>query len=169
MLAALVERDGGIVTSRRIVQDSRPAILEAMGEDVDIVIISGGSSVGIEDHAPTLLAEHGELVFHGLAMRPSSPTGLGRLGDRIVFLLPGNPVSCLCDDLLCWLRDSAAGRLELAMALPILPPAAKTQACLASRTSRLCTSETGRASGRTAGDLRRIDPDVNDPRRTGLS
>jgi molybdopterin molybdotransferase len=96
MLAALVERDGGIVTSRRIVQDSRPSILEAMGDDVDIVIISGGSSVGIEDHAPTLLAEHGELVFHGLAMRPSSPTGLGRLGDRIVFLLPGNPVSCLC-------------------------------------------------------------------------
>src|SRR5262249_12933855 len=38
----------------------------------------------------------GDLAIHGIAMRPSSPTGLGRLGDRLVFLLPGNPVSCLC-------------------------------------------------------------------------
>ena len=58
--------------------------------------MSGGSSVGIEDYAPRLLADHGELAFHGLAMRPSSPTGMGRLGHRLVFLLPGNPVSCLC-------------------------------------------------------------------------
>jgi molybdopterin molybdotransferase len=58
--------------------------------------VSGGSSVGIEDLAPTLLATHGELAVHGIAMRPSSPTGLGRLGPRLVFLLPGNPVSALC-------------------------------------------------------------------------
>jgi molybdopterin molybdotransferase len=46
--------------------------------------------------APVLLAQHGELAVHGIAMRPSSPTGFGRLGSRIVFLLPGNPVSSLC-------------------------------------------------------------------------
>jgi molybdopterin molybdotransferase len=61
-----------------------------------VVLVSGGSSVGQEDFAPGLLAEHGELAFHGLAMRPSSPTGMGRLDGRVVFLLPGNPVSCLC-------------------------------------------------------------------------
>ncbi len=43
-----------------------------------------------------LVAEHGELAVHGIAMRPSSPTGLGRIGHRLVFLLPGNPVSSLC-------------------------------------------------------------------------
>jgi molybdopterin molybdotransferase len=43
-----------------------------------------------------LLARHGELAIHGIAMRPSSPTGLGRLERRLVFLLPGHPVSCLC-------------------------------------------------------------------------
>jgi molybdopterin molybdotransferase len=43
-----------------------------------------------------LLAAHGELAIHGIAMRPSSPTGLGLLDGRLVFLLPGNPVSCLC-------------------------------------------------------------------------
>jgi molybdopterin molybdotransferase len=43
-----------------------------------------------------LVAQCGELAVHGIAMRPSSPTGMGRIGDRIVFLLPGNPVSSLC-------------------------------------------------------------------------
>jgi molybdopterin molybdotransferase len=52
--------------------------------------------VGIEDLAPTLVAKHGDLAVHGIAMRPSSPTGMGTLGSRLVFLLPGNPVSALC-------------------------------------------------------------------------
>jgi molybdopterin molybdotransferase len=96
MLAALVERDGGVVEFPGLVRDERQAILDALNADADIVIVSGGSSVGIEDLAPTLVAEHGELPVHGIAMRPSSPTGLGRIGQRLVFLLPGNPVSSLC-------------------------------------------------------------------------
>ncbi|MBI3838419.1 MAG: molybdopterin molybdotransferase MoeA [Planctomycetia bacterium] len=96
MLAALVERDGGSLAKRQIVPDDREAILAALLDDVDVVLVSGGSSVGEEDHVPTLLAERGELAIHGIAMRPSSPTGMGRLGARLVFLLPGNPVSCLC-------------------------------------------------------------------------
>jgi molybdopterin molybdotransferase len=79
-----------------LVRDDRDAILAALHADADIVIVSGGSSVGIEDLAPTLVAQHGELAVHGIAMRPSSPTGLGRVGARLVFLLPGNPVSSLC-------------------------------------------------------------------------
>ena len=58
--------------------------------------VSGGSSVGAEDHAPRLVAELGELAIHGIAMRPSSPAGMGTIGETAVFLLPGNPVSCLC-------------------------------------------------------------------------
>jgi molybdopterin molybdotransferase len=96
MLAALVERDGGVVDFPGLVRDDRDAILEALHANADIVIVSGGSSVGIEDLAPMLVAEHGELAVHGIAMRPSSPTGLGCIGHRLVFLLPGNPVSCLC-------------------------------------------------------------------------
>lgn len=96
MLAALVTRDGGIPVNPRIVPDEPEAVLEAMRSECDAVLVSGGSSVGQEDHAPALLIEHGELPIHGIAMRPSSPTGLGRLDGRLVFLLPGNPVSCLC-------------------------------------------------------------------------
>jgi molybdopterin molybdotransferase len=96
MLAALTERDGGQVLFPGLVRDDPRAILEALHSDADIIIVSGGSSVGVEDVAPTLIAQHGELAVHGIAMRPSSPTGLGRLGHRIVLLLPGNPVSSLC-------------------------------------------------------------------------
>lgn len=96
MLAALIERDGGVVDFPGLVRDDSYAILGALQADADVVIVSGGSSVGIEDLAPMLVAEHGELAIHGIAMRPSSPTGLGRLGRRLVFLLPGNPVSSLC-------------------------------------------------------------------------
>jgi molybdopterin molybdotransferase len=96
MLAALAERDGATVDFPGLVRDESDAILAALQADADVVIVSGGSSVGIEDLAPTLVAAHGELAVHGIAMRPSSPTGLGRIGARLVFLLPGNPVSALC-------------------------------------------------------------------------
>ena len=96
MLSALVSRDGGLPINLGIVPDEPAAILAALQDDADLVLVSGGSSVGQEDHAPLLLAEHGELAIHGIAMRPSSPAGMGRIGPRLVFLLPGNPVSCLC-------------------------------------------------------------------------
>jgi len=96
MLAALVARDGGAPVEGPIVPDDADALLAAMRHEADVLLVSGGSSVGQEDLAPCLLATHGELAIHGIAMRPSSPTGMGRLDGRLVFLLPGNPVSCLC-------------------------------------------------------------------------
>ena len=97
MLRALVERDGGVSAGCELLPDRPESIrtaLEAGGADV--VLVSGGSSVGQEDHAPRLVAELGTLDFHGVSMRPSSPAGGGRIGGHTVFLLPGNPVSCLC-------------------------------------------------------------------------
>ncbi|MBM4000352.1 MAG: molybdopterin molybdotransferase MoeA [Planctomycetes bacterium] len=96
MLEALVTRDGGIPRQPGIVRDNRESILENMRDDADVILVSGGSSVGKEDHAPAILAQYGTLAIHGVAMRPSSPAGMGRLDHRFVFLLPGNPVSCLC-------------------------------------------------------------------------
>jgi molybdopterin molybdotransferase len=97
MLEALVRRDGGIPLGGPIVTDRRATVEAALLDPAgDLVLVSGGSSVGAEDHAPLVVAQHGELLVHGVAMRPSSPAGVGRLGGRLVFLLPGNPVSCLC-------------------------------------------------------------------------
>ena len=96
MLEALIAQNGGLSINPGIVPDRPEAILDAIRSEAELVLVSGGSSVGQEDHAPVLVAEHGQLAVHGIAMRPSSPTGMGILDRRLVFLLPGNPVSCLC-------------------------------------------------------------------------
>jgi molybdopterin molybdotransferase len=97
MLRGLVARDGGTIEAHYKPGDDPARIRDAMtAPGADVILVSGGSSVGSEDHAPRLLAEVGELALHGVAMRPSSPAGVGRIGDTLVVLLPGNPVSCLC-------------------------------------------------------------------------
>jgi molybdopterin molybdotransferase len=97
MLRGLVSRDGGALEQALRLPDDPQAIRAALTTPgADVILVSGGSSVGSEDHAPRLVAEAGELAIHGVAMRPSSPAGAGRVGAALVFLLPGNPVSCLC-------------------------------------------------------------------------
>ena len=97
MLRGLVARDGGVLEQAVRLGDDPEAIRSALtAPGVAVVLVSGGSSVGSEDHAPRLVAEVGDLAIHGVAMRPSSPAGAGRIGATLVFLLPGNPVSCLC-------------------------------------------------------------------------
>ncbi|MDH4246287.1 MAG: molybdopterin molybdotransferase MoeA [Deltaproteobacteria bacterium] len=96
MLCAAIVRDGGEVAQVLHLRDDREIIREALkNAPGDLLVTTGGTSVGVEDHAPTLIQETGELLVHGVAMRPSAPTGFGLVNDRPVFLLPGNPVSCL--------------------------------------------------------------------------
>jgi molybdopterin molybdotransferase len=130
MLTALAERDGAVVINPGVVRDVPDAILNGLMADVDVVIVSGGSSVGLEDLAPTLVAAHGHLPIHGIAMRPSSPTGMGTIGSRLVLLLPGNPVSALCA------YDFFAGRaLRVLGGRPAAWPYRPTRASLARKIS----------------------------------
>lgn len=95
MLVALVTRDGGIAKVVRL-PDGEQAMREALAlPGADVIVTSGAASVGIEDLVPLLVDELGELAVHGVTMRPSSPTGIGRIAGTPVLLLPGNPVSCL--------------------------------------------------------------------------
>jgi len=98
MLRALAARDGAGAIELRYLPDDRGALRALFSaHEGDVLLVSGGSSVGPEDHAPTVLAELGEVLVHGVALRPASPAGFGFLpGGCPVFLLPGNPVSCLC-------------------------------------------------------------------------
>ena len=97
MLLGLTARDAAETESLQRVADDPKAIRDALIEPgADVILVTGGSSVGKEDHAPSILADVGELALHGIAMRPSSPAGMGRINETLVFLLPGNPVSCLC-------------------------------------------------------------------------
>lgn len=97
MLAAFVARDGGVCLPISYVPDRFETVRDAIHfADADVILVSGGSSVGTEDHAPRAVASLGELAVHGIALRPAGPTGIGFLPSRVAFLLPGNPVSCLC-------------------------------------------------------------------------
>ena len=99
MVAALVSRDGGLPRVVGPLPDNADALETALAEAAntsDLVLVSGGSSTGPEDHAPGIVAKLGTLDVHGVALRPASPTGLGFVADVPVVLLPGNPVSCLC-------------------------------------------------------------------------
>lgn len=99
MLHALVERDGGKARILGPLEDAREVIRSTLIEasrSSDLVLVSGGSSTGPEDHAPSLVAELGTLEVHGVALRPASPAGMGWIAGTPIVLLPGNPVSCLC-------------------------------------------------------------------------
>src|SRR5579885_1174604 len=88
MLAALVRHDGGLPTTPQMVPDRREAVRDALlSSRADVVLVSGGSSVGQEDHAPRVLAEAGELAVHGVALSPASPAGVGVLKGRPVVLV----------------------------------------------------------------------------------
>jgi len=95
MISTLIERDCGVV-SLKYCRDSQADIKSSLKSGHDVTLVVGGSSVGPEDFVPSAVASCGELAFHGIAMRPSSPTGIGIVEGKMVILLPGNPVSCLC-------------------------------------------------------------------------
>jgi molybdopterin molybdotransferase len=95
MLAALVQRDGGIPEVVRL-PDENGAMEEALARaGADAIVTAGAASVGSEDRVPILVDKLGSLSIHGITMRPSAPTGIGTVNGVRVVILPGNPVSCL--------------------------------------------------------------------------
>jgi molybdopterin molybdotransferase len=96
-LEALVRRHGGepvaLPTSRDSIRALSATIEEAGG--CDLFVFSGGSSVGEHDYVIDALREHGEVIFHGVAIKPGKPTVFGRIGQSPVLGLSGYPTSCL--------------------------------------------------------------------------
>lgn len=79
-----------------IVKDRREEISEVFSEALkkcDAVILSGGSSAGARDMTAQIIEEKGDILFHGLAMKPGKPTILGKVYDKAVFGLPGHPAA----------------------------------------------------------------------------
>ncbi len=103
-VAALSVRSGAEVLAARRVRDDREATEVALRDaldTVDVLIVSGGVSVGPHDHVKPALGALGvEEVFWRVALRPGRPTWFGQRDKRLVFGLPGNPVSAMVTFLL---------------------------------------------------------------------
>ncbi|PIE00029.1 MAG: molybdopterin molybdenumtransferase MoeA [Thiothrix nivea] len=86
-----------------VVRDTPQAVeqvFSAAAEQADVLISSGGVSVGDADYVTTTLRKLGEVSFWKMAMKPGKPLAHGRLGDCLFFGLPGNPVSVMATFLL---------------------------------------------------------------------
>ncbi len=96
MLAALVEQHAGIIPTLLAIGDDleqMERVISELADSHDIVIVSGGASVGDYDFAPRAVSTLGTVMFHGVLLRPGKPVLFGTVAKAMVFGLPGNPAS----------------------------------------------------------------------------
>jgi molybdopterin molybdotransferase len=96
-LSAIVTAHGGIPEPHRPAEDTVDALVAALDACAqgDLIVFSGGSSVGERDLIVDAIAARGEMIFHGIAVKPGKPTAFARVGSTPFFGMPGNPTSCL--------------------------------------------------------------------------
>jgi molybdenum cofactor synthesis domain-containing protein len=96
-LAAVVTANGGIAEPHPPARDTIEALEAALDRcrSADVLIFSGGSSVGERDLVLDLVQKRGRMIFHGIAVKPGKPTAFAIVADRPFFGMPGNPTSCL--------------------------------------------------------------------------
>jgi molybdenum cofactor synthesis domain-containing protein len=97
-IGSVVRQHGGSATTLPLAADDIATLasaLEAAARSHDILLSSGGSSVGERDLMPDALARSGQVLLHGIAVKPGKPTLFGQIGSTAVFGMPGNPTSCL--------------------------------------------------------------------------
>jgi len=96
MIANLVRTYGGEIISEATVKDDKSFITEKMLQAIpssDIVIFTGGTSVGTQDYLPEVVNENANVLTHGVAMRPGEPILIAHKNETLIFCLPGTPVA----------------------------------------------------------------------------
>jgi molybdopterin molybdotransferase len=96
-LGAVVASHGGIAEPHAPAPDTLDGLERALTAcaGADVIVFSGGSSVGDRDLIVDLIARRGEMVFHGIAVKPGKPTAFALVDGVPFFGMPGNPTSCL--------------------------------------------------------------------------
>jgi len=96
-LSAIIAGSGCVPQMQGVVPDDRDVMKAALREAVrfDLAVFSGGSSVGTRDLLYDVVEEMGEVLFHGLQVKPGKPTLFGLIEGTPVFGMPGYPTSCL--------------------------------------------------------------------------
>jgi molybdenum cofactor synthesis domain-containing protein len=135
-LASVVRANGAEARVLPVVNDTLKDIQRAMkkNNDCDMLVFSGGSSVGERDIMLDVLERSGEVLFHGIAVKPGKPTLFGTIGGQLVFGMPGYPTSCLSNAYIL-----LAPTLRRMARLPENEPP-----CVRARMSRRVVSATGR-------------------------
>ena len=96
LLTAMLTAFGAEPVNYGIVMDDENLLrrkMETAARECDAVVISGGSSVGVKDAACRIIEGMGELLLHGIAIKPGKPTILGKAGNKPLIGLPGHPVA----------------------------------------------------------------------------
>jgi len=96
-LAAIIGAHGGVAVDGPTAPDNLPALTAAIDAAAaeDLLVFSGGSSVGERDLIVDALQRLGTVIFHGIAVKPGKPTVFGTIGQKPVLGMPGYPTSCL--------------------------------------------------------------------------
>lgn len=96
-LSALIQENGGSPTIFPIMPDELERVKDTIEEALayDLVVLSGGSSVGERDMMVQAIEELGEVKFHGIAVKPGKPTLCGLVEGKLIIGMPGYPTSCL--------------------------------------------------------------------------
>jgi molybdenum cofactor synthesis domain-containing protein len=96
-LSAIVHEHGGEPVIHPTAPDALPALTRAFDAclSADLVVLSGGSSVGERDLILDVVRERGTVLFHGIAVKPGKPTLFGVVDGKPVLGMPGYPTSCL--------------------------------------------------------------------------
>ncbi|WP_456369855.1 molybdopterin molybdotransferase MoeA [Geoglobus sp.] len=97
MISSYLREWGASVDVSDIVPDDRESILNALSDahEYDIVVTTGGTSVGKRDMMYPVLQELGQVLFRGISLRPGKPTVAGLIGSTPVLALPGFPAACV--------------------------------------------------------------------------
>jgi len=96
-LSTIIQEHGGVPAPFATAQDTISALEHAIDEcaSCDVLVFSGGSSVGERDLILDVIGRKGEILFHGIAVKPGKPTVFGTINGKPMFGMPGYPTSCL--------------------------------------------------------------------------
>lgn len=159
LLRAMLQELGATVVDLGIVADDPAAVRAAFAaarDQADVVISSGGVSVGDADYVREVFAEFGDIHFWRIAMKPGRPLAFGRLRDTWFFGLPGNPVSTAVTfhafvRPALRLLEGEAPRPALRFQLPLLEPLHKTPGRLDFQRGIVTAGPDGQLGVRSAG------------------
>ena len=137
-LGSVIRANGADALMIDITGDTLPELERVINSnsDCDMIVFSGGSSVGVRDIILDALEKNGRVIFHGVAIKPGKPTIFGTVGKQLIFGMPGYPTACLSNAYIvlapvlrkmAGLPDARPAAVEARMAKRVVSTTGRTQ------------------------------------------